>query len=56
MAADLEIKRCWFHGGDLPHYDIPKRRVAEITEKCTLISPKDIVNIINEATTNHDSR
>jgi hypothetical protein len=42
MAADLGIKRCWFHGD---HYDIPKRRVEEITSKCELVSPKDIVRI-----------
>lgn len=47
MADDLEIKRCWFHSGDKPHYDIPKKRIQEIRAKCTVVSPTDIVKIIN---------
>lgn len=43
MADDLGIKRCWFHKN---HYDIPKKRIEEITEKCTLVSSKMIVLII----------
>lgn len=43
MAEDLGIKRCWFHKD---HYDIPKRRVAEIEAKCSLVSSKDIVKLI----------
>ncbi len=42
MAADLGIKRCWFHKD---HYDIPKRRIEEITKKCILVSSKEIVKI-----------
>jgi hypothetical protein len=30
MAAILRIKKCWFHAGKYPHYDVPKRRVKEI--------------------------
>lgn len=45
MALDLGIKRCWFHKN---HYDIPKRRIEEITSKCQVVSSKDIINIINE--------
>jgi hypothetical protein len=44
MAESLSIKRCWFHKN---HYDIPKRRIVEITDKCILISPKEILSIIN---------
>ena len=44
MAEDLNIKRCWFHKD---HYDIPKRRIKEITDKCNLVSSKEIVKIIN---------
>ncbi len=44
MAEELNIKRCWFHKN---HYDIPKRRIDEITIKCKLISSKEIVDIIN---------
>jgi uncharacterized protein YrrD len=43
MADQLEIKRCWFHKD---HYDIPKRRIKEITEKCVLVSTKEVLNII----------
>lgn len=44
MAEILSIKRCWFHGD---HYDIPKRRIKEITEKCNLVNTKEIIDIIN---------
>jgi hypothetical protein len=48
MAQDLGIKRCWFHSGKNPHYDIPKRRIDEITQKCTVVSTKEIWKIIND--------
>lgn len=44
MAKDLGIKRCWFHKN---HYDIPKRRIKEIEEKCEIVSQRDIWRIIN---------
>ena len=44
MADDLNIKRCWFHKN---HYDIPKRRIEEVTDKCRVISPQEVVKIIN---------
>lgn len=48
MATELGIKTCWFHNKPgLWHYDIPKRRVAEITAKCTLVTSKQIITIIN---------
>lgn len=43
MAADLGIGRHWFHKN---HYDIPKKRMDEISSKCTFVSSKDIVKII----------
>lgn len=47
MARDLGIKPCWFHAGsDHPHYDIPKRRVAEIRAKCTVVTQRQILAII----------
>ena len=46
MADILDIKRCWFHGGRHPHYDIPKRRIEEITKKCELVSGETILSII----------
>lgn len=44
MAEDLGIKKCWFHKN---HYDIPKKRIEEVTDKCNLISSQEIVKIIN---------
>lgn len=44
MAEELNIKRCWFHKD---HYDIPKKRIAEITKKCILVESKEIAKIIN---------
>jgi len=44
MAESLDIKRCWFHKN---HYDIPKRRIEEIVNKCILIDNKEIIKIIN---------
>lgn len=46
MADELGLKRCWFHGGDKPHYDIPQRRISEISAKCTVISSREILDII----------
>ena len=43
MADDLGIKRCWFHKD---HYDIPKKRIDEITAKCEMVSSKDIVRMM----------
>jgi hypothetical protein len=43
MANILNIKKCWFHKD---HYDIPKRRIEEIKEKCTVVNSKEIVKII----------
>lgn len=50
MAEDLGIKRCWFHNKpNRQHYDIPKKRIKEITEKCELVNPNDILDIIKNA-------
>ncbi len=46
MAKDLEINRCWFHNSKYPHYDIPKRRILEIQQKCVVISSKKLLSII----------
>jgi len=43
MAEALNIRRCWFHKD---HYDIPKRRVDEIKSKCTVVSSKEIINMV----------
>ena len=44
MADVLNIKKCWFHK---THYDIPKKRIKEIMDKCEIVSSKEIVRIIN---------
>jgi hypothetical protein len=46
MAKALGIDQHWYHrGASYPHYDIPKRRIAEIQAKCTLVSPREILAI-----------
>jgi hypothetical protein len=47
MAKQLDIKPCWFHKCNHPHYDIPKRRIKEIETKCNKITSVELVNIIN---------
>lgn len=44
MAKELNIKKCWFHNS---HYDIPKKRLTEIMNKCKVVSSKEIVRIIS---------
>lgn len=46
MAEDLGIKRCWFHAGTKPHYDIPKRRVDEIAKRSNCVSSRVILKIV----------
>jgi hypothetical protein len=47
MAAELKLGRHWYHASAThPHYDIPKRRIAEITARCTCVSSRDILRII----------
>jgi hypothetical protein len=46
MAEQLGIKRCWFHPGKLPHYDIPKKRIEEIQAKCERVSSKKVLQIV----------
>lgn len=48
MAEDLGIPKNWFHKGknENSHYDMPKRRIEEITSKCNLVPSTVIVDII----------
>lgn len=47
MAAALGISRSWFHrNASYPHYDIPKRRIGEITSQCELVSARKILEIV----------
>lgn len=45
MAARLKIARCWFHSGRFPHYDIPKRRIAEIHALTEVVDGRVILAI-----------
>ncbi len=48
MSEVLNIKKCWFHSKKgKSHYDIPKMRIEEITNKCKVVSPKVVMGIIN---------
>ena len=46
MATALNINISWFHRGSKAHYDIPKSRVNEIMEKCIVVRPREILEII----------
>ena len=48
MAQELDINKCWYHSGAYPHYDIPKRRILEITNKCIIISTRELFKIIKK--------
>lgn len=51
MAEELGIKRCWFHASkDHPHYDVPKKRMATIGERSTLVRPRQVLAIIRGET------
>lgn len=45
MAKELQIKKCWFHKN---HYDIPKKRIKEIINKCEIVNSQKILTIIKE--------
>lgn len=46
MAEALGVKRCWYHPSPYPHYDIPKKRVEEITARCIVVRAQEIVRIV----------
>jgi hypothetical protein len=46
MAEALDIKRCWYHNGSYAHYDIPKKRIDEIKNKCIVVSSRVILQIV----------
>lgn len=53
MAEVLNIDKCWFHKD---HYDIPKKRIEEITSKCNIVTAKRILNIIKGVDDTHCPR
>ncbi|TXH11486.1 MAG: DUF4031 domain-containing protein [Spirochaetes bacterium] len=57
MAEILGIKRCWFHNAPgHPHYDIPKKRVAEIQAKCIVVSPRKILELTKQQVADTDRK
>lgn len=44
MANELGLKRAWFQK---THYDLPKKRIQEITKLCVVVNSRKIVEIIN---------
>lgn len=50
MASALGIKRAWFHTGKFPHYDMPKKRVEELTAQCERMPQRTILAIIKAGT------
>lgn len=48
MARQLGIKRCWYHAGKRPHYDIPLKLLDEVKKKCNLISSREIIKICRD--------
>lgn len=46
MAKQLNIKKCWFHNDQYPHYDIPKKRIDEIMSKCIVVNAREILKIV----------
>lgn len=48
MAEQLNIKRCWFHNKrGREHYDIPKKLIREVQNKCNVVSTKEILKIMS---------
>jgi hypothetical protein len=48
MGKKLKLKKHWYHKskGGLGHYDMPKKRIEEITNQCEVITSKEIIKII----------
>ena len=48
MARALNIRPCWFHrpAGGYAHYDIPKRRIAEVQSKCRVVGSRTVLAIV----------
>jgi len=46
MAKDLGIDRAWYEAKPYPHYDIPKKRIAEIQARTTVIKSTELLKKI----------
>lgn len=56
MARTLGIKRCWYHAGRHPHYDVPKLRVGEIGGRPLVekVSTRELYVVIRESERNKE--
>lgn len=43
FAASVGIKRCWFHPGRHPHYDLPRRMRGQPLAGAITVTSKEIV-------------
>lgn len=46
MATELGINPLWHHKD---HYDIPINKIEEVSKRCIIVSPKEIVKIIKDS-------
>lgn len=46
MAEDLNIKKYCYRASPKPNYKMPKKRINEITQKCTLVGIETIRTIM----------
>lgn len=53
MADDLGIKRGWYHRSKYPHYDIPLKMLDAISQKCQLVSSREILTVIKDYQRDH---
>lgn len=54
MAQELKINKCWFHkNASYPHYDIPKKRIDEISDKCIIVTSKELLSLIKGVSTKY---
>lgn len=53
MAAALGIHPCWYEVSKLgfAHYDIPKKRIAEITAQCRVVTTRELLLLIKSNAT-----
>jgi len=49
MARKIGIKKCWFHSGKYPHYDIPLYKLDEVKRLGVEASKRDILNVIKNS-------
>lgn len=48
MAMLLSVNKCNYHGGDKPHYDIPRTFYSRVSKECKIVSEREILQIIQE--------